>query len=132
MAIDYGLARTGVALTDPSGVIAYPLTVIRERTLSVLAERLLAIIAEYSVDAVIVGYPTAMADAQGAVPKGVRMLCGLLRDESACPVELVDERGSSAAAHEMMKQNGVKYSARKKILDAVAATVLLEWHNAGK
>lgn len=132
MAIDYGLARTGVALTDPDGVIAYPLAVIQERTLSVLAEQLLAIIAEYGVDAAIVGYPTALSEAQGAVPAGARTLCEIIRERSGCPVELVDERGSSAAAHEMMKQNGVKYAARKKVLDAMAATVLLEWHNAGK
>lgn len=132
MAIDYGDAHTGVAVSDALGMIAGYTTVINAyREEQVIAE-LKKIIAEYGVTELVLGYPKNMDGSLGPRAEKAEHMKAVLEAETALPVTLWDERRSTIEAHNILFENGKNAKQRKKVVDAVAASLMLEGYLAKK
>lgn len=126
MAIDYGDAHTGVAISDPSGLLAGYTTVINSRKQEVVVDQLLQIIAEREVDELVLGYPKNMNDTKGDRVLKSEGLAAVLREKTGLPLALWDERLTTVDAHRILTENGRHGKRRKQTVDAVAATLILE------
>jgi putative Holliday junction resolvase len=123
LAVDVGSVRVGVARSDPGGVLASPLTVLRSSpgTLDDLAA-----LAAGAIE-VIVGLPTSLSGRDGPAATGARSFAADLAERLApVPVRLVDERFTTTAAHDALRRGGKDSRARRQVVDAAAAAVLLQ------
>jgi putative Holliday junction resolvase len=98
LALDYGAARTGVAVSDATGTIARPLGVVERATSPDGIEALRAIVDEHEVDRVVVGMPLTLRGEQGAQASETTRFVELLRGVVDVPVETFDERFTTAIA----------------------------------
>ena len=121
LALDYGSARCGVAVSDPSGTLATPLEpVLRPGTRKGL-ERLAALVGELGAERVVVGLPVSLSGGDSAQTRETRAFAERLKDALDVPVELYDERFTTALAH---------HAGGTAAVDSRAAAVLLdEWLN---
>ncbi len=124
LAVDVGSVRVGVARSDPGGILASPLTVVRSGpggldVLSTLAA---------SADAieVVVGLPTSLSGREGAAAAAARSFAAELAGLAPIPVRLVDERFTTTQAHDALRRGGQDSRARRGTVDAAAAAVLLQ------
>ncbi|MEA4813591.1 MAG: Holliday junction resolvase RuvX [Oscillospiraceae bacterium] len=126
MAIDYGDAHTGVAVSDVTGLLAgYTATVDAYTTDKVIAG-LLPIIKEYNVEELVLGCPKNMDGTEGPRAEKSRAFAELLRGATGLPVALWDERRTTIDAHHILYEQGKNAKKRKKCVDAVAASLILE------
>ena len=126
IAIDYGAKRTGIAVTDPLGIIAQPLETVATHT---LMEFLRGYIARESVERIIVGHPKQMNNEDSENMKRIVPFVNLLKKKlPQIPVEMVDERFTSVLAHQAMLDGGLKKKARqdKALVDEISATIILQ------
>jgi putative Holliday junction resolvase len=132
LGLDLGSKRIGVALSDSSGLIANPLTVIlRSRHHSEDHRRIAEIVIEEEVDVVVVGLPLNMDGTHGPAARAAALEREQLATVLGVPVETSDERRSTVAADAVLMQSGMKAPARRKVVDKVAATVILQgWLDA--
>jgi putative holliday junction resolvase len=128
-ALDYGKRRIGVALSDPTGTIAYPLTTLTRRE----GKRppwpeLTALLREHEVAGVVIGLPLDLAGEEGEWAAEVRQFGAQVERRTSLPVHWVDERLSSVAAERSVRGMGLKRSEReeKGRVDATAAALILE------
>ena len=98
LALDFGRARTGVAVSDPTGELARPLTVVREAATSTGMAQLAAIVAEQNAEKVVVGLPLTLKGERGEQARETERFVEALRTRLAVPVELFDERFTSTIA----------------------------------
>ena len=126
MAIDYGDARTGVAISDPFGLLAGYTTVIHSRSQDVVTEELKKLIAEHGVEELVLGWPKNMNATLGDRAEKSAAFGQRLREETGLPVTLWDERRTTVEAHQILSDNGRRGKKRKNTVDAVAATLILE------
>lgn len=126
MSIDYGDARTGVAISDPTGLLAGYTTVIASWKQEVVVEQLLRLITEHQVDELVLGYPKNMNDTRGDRAAKSEALAAILRERTGLPLTLWDERLTTVDAHRILSENGRRGKKRKQTVDAVAATLILE------
>lgn len=126
MAVDYGDAHTGVAISDPTGMLAGWTTTIDSRKQDVVVEQLKEIIAQRGVDEIVLGYPKNMNDTKGERVLKSEALAARLEEETGLPIHLWDERLTTVDAHRILSENGRRGKKRKQRVDAVAATLILE------
>lgn len=126
MAIDYGDAHTGVAISDPFGMLAGYTTVIDSWRQEVVVERLLQIIQEHGVDELVLGFPKYLNDTQGERVEKSKRLAAVLREKTGLPLTLWDERLTTVDAHRILTENNRHGKRRKRTVDAVAASLILE------
>ena len=126
MAIDYGDAHTGIAISDPTGFLAGFTTTIDAYRPEVVAERVAALAKEHGVEELVLGYPKNMDGTLGPRAEKCAALAEVLREVTSLPVTLWDERRSTVEAHAILFQNGKNGRQRKKVVDAVAASLMLE------
>jgi putative Holliday junction resolvase len=125
LAVDVGSVRVGVASSDPDGVLASPLTVVRSGP-SELNE-LAALVARADAIEVIVGLPISLSGREGVAAAGARSFAAELAGRLApIPVRLVDERFTTTQAHDALRSGGKDSRARRDTVDAAAAAVLLQ------
>ena len=109
MAIDYGDAHTGVALSDPTGFLAGYTTTINSRRQEVVVDELAKLIQQHRPGEVVLGFPK-----------------NKLEERTGMRVILWDERRTTIDAHQILFSQGKDGRKRKKIVDAVAASLILE------
>lgn len=126
LAVDYGEARTGVAVCDRTEFLASPVTVIHERKTDTLLEKVVCIAKEQGVGEIIVGHPKNMDGSEGEKAEKCRKFAEDLEELSEIPVKLWDERRTTITAHNILNETDTRGKKRKEVVDAVAATVLLE------
>lgn len=126
MAIDYGDARTGVAISDPTGLLAGYTTVIQSRKEGVVAEELARLAKEHSVDELVMGFPRNMDGTEGPRAELYRDFAALVEDTAGLRPVLWDERRTTVDAHRILFEAGKNARKRKKTVDAVAASLILE------
>lgn len=126
MAIDYGDAHTGIAISDFTCTLAGYSTVINSRKQEQVVEEIQKIIAEHGVTELVLGYPKNMDGTLGPRAEKCEALAGVLREVTSLPVTLWDERRSTVEAHAILFNNGKNGKQRKKVVDAVAASLMLE------
>lgn len=126
LSIDYGLKRTGLAVTDPLRIIATGLTTVESR-------QLITFLKDYfnreSVDVIIIGEPKNMDDSDThATPLVENCIKQLQKNFPSIPVVRVDERFTSKMARDSMLDMGLKKKDRrnKGLVDEIAATILLQ------
>ena len=98
LALDYGSARTGVAVSDPTGTIARPLGVVERAATDAGLARLRELIAEEQPERVVVGLPLTLRGEHGEQAQETERFVDALRDAVEVPVELFDERFTSVLA----------------------------------
>ena len=126
MAIDYGDAHTGIAISDFTGTLAGFTTVIHSRKEAAVIGEIQRLIAEHGVTELVLGYPKNMDSTLGPRAEKCAALAETLREATSLPVTLWDERRSTVEAHNILFENGKNAKKRKKIVDAVAASLMLE------
>lgn len=132
LAIDYGLKRTGIAVTDPLQIIATGLTTIESPK---LIEFLKNYFAKEEVEKIVIGEPKNLDDSDTHATEPVRKIVEKIKKEfPAIPVVMVDERFTSSLAKKAMLDMGMKKKQRrdKAAVDEIAATIILqEYMGAG-
>ena len=126
MAIDYGDARTGVAVSDPTGLLAGYTTVIQSRKQEVVVEELARLVRERGVEELVMGFPRNMDGTEGPRAELYRAFAGQLEEATGLRPVLWDGRRTTIAAHDILHATGKKMKAHKKSVDAVAASLILE------
>lgn len=126
LGVDLGKARTGVAICDKGELLASPLAVITEYHRDRLVEKLAALAKENKAGLLAVGLPRNMDGSEGESAHNAREIGALLGEATGLPVEFVDERGTTITAHGYLNETNTRGKKRKAVVDAVAATVILE------
>lgn len=126
MAIDYGDAHTGVAVSDPTGFLVGTTTTINSWRQEVVVDRLARLIEEHRPDEVVLGFPKNMDGTDGRKADLYRELAASLEEVTGMQVILWDERRTTVAAHQILFNQGKDGRKRKKIVDAMAASLILE------
>lgn len=126
MAIDYGDARTGVAISDATGLLAGFTTVIHSRKAEQVTEQLCALVAQHRVEELVMGFPRNMDGSEGPRAELYRAFAAMVEERSGMPVNLWDERRTTIEAHQILHAGGKKMKQHKNTVDAVAATLILE------
>lgn len=132
MAIDYGDARTGVAVSDPTGLLAGRTAVLPSRDLTALLDRLAALAEEQQVEELVVGLPRNMDGTEGPRAALCREFAAALALRTGMTPVLWDERRSTIEAHGILHAGGKREKQHKKTVDAVAASLILEGYLARK
>ena len=130
MGIDYGDARTGVAISDLLCTLAGSATVIPSRNTDKALADILRLVEENQVGQIVVGLPKNMDGTEGARAQLCREFAQRLREETGLPVDLWDERRTTVEAHNILSQHNYHGKKRKNTVDAVAATLILEGYLA--
>ncbi|GGH07508.1 Holliday junction resolvase RuvX [Silvibacterium dinghuense] len=133
LALDVGKVRIGVAITDPLGYTAQPLITLWRKTPGEDMRNLLRLIRKHEVTEIVIGNPLHLSGDVSPWAAKVQALAETLRERSALPVHLWDERLTSVAAHELLDEAGSSKDRheRKHIIDQVAATLILKgWMEA--
>ena len=126
MAIDYGDARTGVALSDPTGFLAGQTFLIKSRKQEVVLEELAALVQRQGAQELVMGYPRNMDGTLGPRAEKYAAFARRLEEATGLPVALWDERRTTVDAHRILGEQGVRAKNRTDKIDSVAATLILE------
>ena len=126
MAVDYGDARTGLAVCDRTEFLASPVGIIEEKSIAKVAEKIVYATREYEVGMLVIGLPLNMDGTEGKRAEKSRKLGSILEKIIDIPIEFWDERSTTKSAEAILSETGTYGKKRKQVLDAVAATIILE------
>lgn len=126
MSVDLGDARTGVAVSDQSESFAFPKGVIFEYNKDKLLTKLCEKAKELKAELLVVGFPKNMDGSVGFKAQECEALANKLSEMSGLPLVLWDERCTTVSAHTALNFTDTRGKKRKNIVDAVAATIILE------
>mgnify|MGYP003293683708 CR=1 FL=1 len=126
MAIDYGDARTGVALSDPTGFLAGQTFLIKSRKEDVVLEELAALAQKQGAEELVMGYPRNMDGTLGPRAEKYAAFAERLKERTGLPLTLWDERRTTVEAHNILSAHNYHGAKRKNTVDAVAASLILE------
>ena len=126
MAIDYGDARTGVALSDATGFLAGRTFLIKSRKEDVVLEELTTLARRQGAQELVMGYPRNMDGTLGPRAEKYAAFAQRLKEATGLPVQLWDERRTTVDAHRILGDHGIRAKNRKDKVDAVAAALILE------
>ncbi len=126
MAIDYGDAHTGVAVSDLTGLLAGYTETVHSRRPEEVLRRLGELVEEYGVTELVLGWPKNMDGTRGPRAEKAESFAKELEAVFGLPVKLWDERRTTVDAHNILASAGKNAKKRKKTVDAVAAALILE------
>lgn len=126
MALDVGDVRIGVALGDPLGIIATPLTTIERKDIGTDLDAIQLIASDNEVSRIVVGIPYSMSGRKGEQAKATERFVKLLKASTETPVDTIDERLSSVQAEQMLRKSGRQPSREKGRIDSAAAAIILQ------
>jgi putative Holliday junction resolvase len=127
LAVDWGEVRIGLALSDESQTLATPLkTLVRRKGKRFPMARFLELVGEHGPTGIVVGLPLGADGGEEASAAAARALAGSLAERSGLPVDLWDERMTTARALAAIREQGGSTRGRKEDVDALAAAVLLQ------
>lgn len=130
MGIDYGDARTGVALSDLLCSIVGSAQVVPSRNTQKAIADIVRIAKENEVGEIVVGLPRNMDGSEGSRAQLCREFADLLKEATGLPVAMWDERRTTVEAHNILSQHNYHGQKRKNTVDAVAASLILEGYLA--
>lgn len=126
MAIDYGDARTGVAISDATGLLAGFTTVVHGYRQETVAQEIARLAKAHGAERIVLGLPRNMDGTEGPRAELCREFGALLEEETGLEVAMWDERRTTVDAHRILTETGNRGKKRKEKVDAVAATLILE------
>lgn len=125
--LDLGSKRIGVAVSDFSGTIASPHSVIhRSKSVRLDHQKILELVIEEEAEVVVVGLPLLMSGGQGPAAKAATIEARRLSTVLSVPVEMFDERMTTVAADRVLKEADLSATARRQFVDKVAAAIMLQ------
>jgi len=130
MAIDYGDARTGIAISDLLCSIVGSTSVIHSRNDDKTVAQILILVNENSVGEIVVGLPKNMDGSEGPRAELCRGFAQKVEQATGLPVKLWDERRTTVEAHNILSEHNYHGKKRKNTVDAVAASLILEGYLA--
>lgn len=126
LGIDYGDARTGLSISDATGLLAGSPSVIHEWNYDKLVDKLTAFIEQEKIEEIVLGHPKNMDGTVGVRAQKCEALADTLKERTGVPVVLWDERRTTVAAHDILHQAGKKSKQHRQTVDAVAASLILQ------
>lgn len=126
LAVDLGLKRTGLAVSDITETLASPVGTLVEADLDVLAQRIAAAAAEQGAGEIVVGHPRNMDGTRGESAQRAEAFAQTLEGLTGLPVRLWDERMTTVSATSYLNQTNTRGKKRKAVIDTVAATIILQ------
>ncbi len=132
MGIDYGDARTGIAISDLLCSITGSTYVIPSRNREKAVADILRLVQENQVGEIVVGLPRNMDGSEGVRAQLCREFADILQEATDLPVAMWDERRTTVEAHNILSQHNYHGKKRKNTVDAVAASLILEGYLAYK
>ena len=126
MALDVGTKRIGVALTDPLGMLAQPYTTVNRTDDKGTAEAIVDLLQEKSVAELVVGLPKRTDGSEGPEVQRVREFVDWITEKWSGPVVWYDERLTTAGAEQVLVAADVSRAKRKKVVDQLAASLILQ------
>lgn len=126
LAIDFGLRRIGLAVSDALGITAQGLPTLQRTAIRKDIEHIRSVAEEFSVQKVIIGNPIGHAGKATAMSRHAEDFAKKLQGRVECPVELWDERLTSVEANRMLRSAGLSINKRQQAVDRVAAVLLLQ------
>ncbi len=126
LGIDFGDARIGLAISDPIGFFASGLETYKRVNLEKDLEHIKNLIKEKDVKTIVVGLPLNMDGSEGIRVEKTKEFCENLKDLAGVNIVYVDERLTTVQAEKMLIEQDVRREDRKKVIDKVAATIILQ------
>jgi putative Holliday junction resolvase len=126
--VDVGSVRVGVARSDPTGLLAVPVTTLtRDRAKGEDLARIAALATDWDAVEVVVGLPVSLAGRDGDAARHARKYAvAIARRVRGVPVRVVDERLSTVTAHRSLREAGLKGRRHRPVVDQAAAVVILQ------
>jgi putative Holliday junction resolvase len=125
LGVDFGTRRIGLAVSDPSGAIAFPAGTLERRGLRRDLESLCALVKEREVARIVVGLPLHMDGRRGPEAEAAEKFATQLGEATGLPVDLFDERWTTREAERVLAETGRRGRKRRQVVDSVAASILL-------
>ncbi len=126
LGVDYGDVRTGLSVSDESRFLASGITTVKENGMAHTATRVAAEAAAQKAVLIVVGLPKNMDGSEGFRAEAVRAFVALLRERCELPVELWDERLTTAEAHHILNYTATGGKKRKNVIDTLSAQIILQ------
>ncbi len=129
LGLDFGSKTVGVAVTDPLGITAQGVEIIRRDSPNKLRKTLARIeqlIEQYDIEKIILGYPVMLDGTEGERVEKTKEFAAMIKRRTGKPVIFQDERLTTVEAYEIMDRIGIKKQDRYKYVDQIAATIILE------
>ena len=126
MAVDYGDARTGLALCDRTEFLASPIGIIEEKAMAKVAEKIVYAVKEYEAEMLVIGLPLNMDGTEGPRAQSTRAFIRNLEKLTPLPVLFWDERLSTVAAERALLEADTSRKRRSEVIDHVAAGYILQ------
>lgn len=124
--LDFGDRRIGVAVSDPTGILASPHSVIEYRDVHVAKKQVASLCREVEAVRVVIGLPLNMDGSEGPAVAKVREFVGILAGVLDVPIETWDERLTTKSAHDVLIEAGTRREKRKGLVDKIAAHFILQ------
>ncbi len=126
LAVDLGDMRSGLAISDANEILASPIGTITEPNREILLQRILDVIKENNAGKIVLGLPRNMDGSEGDSAKKAREFGANLQNSSGLEVVFQDERGTTLEASGYLNVSDVRGKKRKKVIDSVAAVIILQ------
>jgi len=126
LAVDFGDARTGLACCDAGEMLASPVGVIHDKVFDRVVKKVAQAAREQQAQEIVVGHPKNMNGTLGPRAQLCEEFAHKLREQVEIPVILWDERSTTVSAIGILNETDVRGKRRKAVVDAVAATIILE------
>ena len=126
LGVDYGEARTGIAVSDLMGMTAQGVATVSTRRLDLLLEKIKGYAEEYAVEAIVLGHPVNMNGSLGEKSERVKELSVFLEETTGKRVILYDERCTTMLAHQILNTTDTRGKKRKAVVDTLAAEIILQ------
>lgn len=126
LAVDFGTHRLGLAVSDSLGLIAQGLPTFERKDENSALNAITDLVAEYGVQEVVVGHPLSASGNETAMSRRAQRFAEKLRRRIPCDVRMWDERLSTAEARRLLRASGIGIEKRKRAVDRVAATLILQ------
>lgn len=126
MSVDYGDARTGIALCDRLESLAHPVEVIKESYEPKVVDRISELVRINKPELIVVGYPKNMDSSAGERAQKCAAFAEKITETTGVKTDLWDERLTTVSAHMYLSNNNVRGKKRKNVVDAVAAVIILQ------
>ncbi len=126
LGLDVGERRIGMALSDPLGLTAQPLSVLERRAAADDLRAIGSLVERHHVETVVVGLPLTLRGEHGEQAQRASSFAAALRRQISVPVRLVDERLTTVQGARALREAGAPRRARKQVIDRVAAQLILQ------
>jgi putative Holliday junction resolvase len=123
LGVDYGTKRVGLAISDPLGITARPLSVVPRAS---AVDEVVSLVKDQDIGTIVVGLPTGLSGGEGASAAEARRLADELEEATGVEIVLLDERFTSRMAEGSLVDSGMKRRERRETVDKVAAAIILQ------